>query len=162
MQASFFGQPYGMMPPYYGPMGFGWPGFGGPMWSPVPMGALTWGGTFAPYPVWSGFGGLGGLRRHGGSYSAQFISTGLPSDEEITEMVYDAMDVDPLIPYDADINVSVDAGEVTLTGTVINKSIKHAAGDDAWWIPGVVDVHNQLKVVGRHRARGETEEEGAS
>lgn len=122
-------------------------------YQPVPMGALTWGGTYAPYPVWSGFGGLGGLRRHGGSYSPQFAATGLPTDEEITEMVYDRLDVDMLIPYDADINVSTDAGEVTLTGTVLNKAIKHAAGDNAWWVPGVTDVHNELQVVGRHRIR---------
>lgn len=159
---AYFNQPYGYgygpMPPFFGPAaGFGWPGFGGPMYQPVPMGGLTWGGTYAPYTVWSGYGGLGGLRRHGGSYSAQFMDTGLPTDEEISEMIYDAMDVDPLIPYDADINVTVDAGEVTLTGTVANKSIKHAAGDDSWWIPGVVDVHNQLKVSGRRRTRGGTE-----
>ncbi len=164
MISGFFNPPYGFgygpTPPFFGPgLGFGWPGFAGPGWQPAPMGALTWGGTWAPYTVWSGFGGLGGLRRHGGSYSPQFAGTGLPTDEEITEMVYDAMDVDPLIPYDADINVSVDSGVVTLTGTVINKSIKHAAADDAWWIPGVTDVRNELKVSGRHRTRGAEEEE---
>ncbi|MBI2865582.1 MAG: BON domain-containing protein [Chloroflexi bacterium] len=118
-------------------------------------------GSGGAYPYWTGFGGLGGLRRHGGSYSPQFTATGLPTDEEIVEMVYDAMDVDPLVPYDADINVDCDAGVVTLTGTVLNKRAKHAAGDDAWWAPGVVDVKNELMVSGRRRARTaptETEE----
>jgi hypothetical protein len=97
--------------------------------------------------------GLGGLRTWGGTYSPQFTATGLPTDEEIVEMVYDAIDDDPLIPYDADIDVKCDAGEVTLTGTVPNKRMKHAAGDDAWWVPGVVDVHNQINVSGRRRAK---------
>ena len=96
---------------------------------------------------------MGGLRRWGGTYSPQYTATGLPTDEEITEMVYDAIDADPLIPYDADINVAVDAGVVTLTGTVPNKRVKHAAGDDAWWVPGVVDVNNELEVTGRRRAK---------
>jgi hypothetical protein len=108
----------------------------------------------APSPM--GFGwGLGGLRRWGGTYSPQYLATGLPTDDEITEMIYDSIDADPLIPYDADINVDTDAGTVTLTGTVPNKQIKHAAGDDAWWIPGVDDVHNDLQVVSRRPARGE-------
>ncbi|MBI2939205.1 MAG: BON domain-containing protein [Chloroflexi bacterium] len=106
---------------------------------------------FGGIPSWYG---LGGLRRWGGTYSPQFTTTGLPTDEEISEMVYDAIDDDPLIPWDAEINVDVEAGEVTLTGTVPNKRIKHAAGDNSWWIPGVVDVHNSLQVTGHRRARG--------
>jgi hypothetical protein len=107
-------------------------------------------------PAWgSGGWGLGGLRTWGGTYSPQFTATGLPTDEEITEMVYDALDDDMLVPWDADINVDVKAGEVTLTGTVPNKRIKHSAGDDTWWVPGVIDVHNELSVSGRHRYRSE-------
>ena len=30
--------------------------------------------------------------------------------------------------------------------------IKHAAGDDAWWMPGVDDVHNDLQMVLHHVA----------
>ncbi|HEY8477426.1 MAG TPA: BON domain-containing protein, partial [Chloroflexota bacterium] len=51
--------------------------------------------------------------------------------------------------------VEVDSGVVTLTGTVPNKRVKAAAGDDAWWVPGVVDVRNELQVTGRHRYRRE-------
>ncbi|MBI4319426.1 MAG: BON domain-containing protein [Chloroflexi bacterium] len=106
--------------------------------------------------------GLGGLRTWGGTYSPQYIATGLPTDEEITEMVYDAIDGDPLIPYDADIDVEVDAGAVTLSGAVPNKDMKHAAGDDVWWVPGVTDVENNLMVTGRRRAKGAPREvEGA-
>lgn len=66
-------------------------------------------------------------------------------------MVYDALDNDPLIPFDYDINVNVDAGEVTLTGSIPTKRIKHAAGDDAWYGPGVTDVHNKLVIAKRER-----------
>jgi hypothetical protein len=146
-------------------------GYSGPLWHGGVSPTLGPGPAFQPwfgmgpagygpaYAAWAGFGGLGGLRRHGGTYSPQFVATGLPTDEEITEMIYDAMDVDPLIPYDADINVEVDSGVVTLTGTVPNKRVKAAAGDDAWWVPGVVDVRNELQVTGRHRHRREGTEE---
>ena len=131
---------------YPGQWGFQGPMYGGGWMSPW----ATWGGTWAvPGPI----GGLGGLRRHGGDYSQQYYGTGLPTDEEITEMVYDTLDLDPLVPPDAEINVDVDAGTVTLTGTVPNKAAKHAAGDDAWWAPGVVDVNNSLTVSGRRRVR---------
>jgi len=156
---------------YFPNQGAGWPsgvspwgpytGYGGytPMWwGPGPMTGggwappwMTWGGTWAAPGV---FGGLGGLRRRGGEFSPQFVATGLPTDEEIEEMIYDTLDVDPLVPSDADINVDVSSGVVVLTGTVPNKAAKHAAGDDAWWAPGVVDVNNNLSVSGRRRIRG--------
>jgi hypothetical protein len=85
------------------------------------------------------------------------VLTGLPTDDEIAEMVYDAIDADPIIPYDADINVDVDAGTVTVTGTVPSKQVKHAVGDDAWWIPGVDDIRNDLQVATRRGGREETE-----
>jgi osmotically-inducible protein OsmY len=87
---------------------------------------------------------------------------GLPTDSEIEEMIYDAIDADPLIPFDANVDVSVEAGTVYLRGDVPSKRIKHAAGDDAWWIPGVIDVHNEMKVTQRHRgqqAEGEQQQQ---
>lgn len=66
-------------------------------------------------------------------------------------MVMTALDADPRIPFDSDIDVDVTGGHVTLRGTVPSKVIKHAAGDDAFWIPFVVDVHNELEVVGRRQ-----------
>ena len=103
--------------------------------------------------LWTTFGGIGGLRTHGGTYSPEFMATGLPTDEEIAEMIYDTIDIDPLVPYDADIDVEVDAGIVTLTGTVPNKHAKHAVGDDAWWVPGVTDVRNNITVSERRRVK---------
>jgi len=49
----------------------------------------------------------------------------------------------------SDINVDVKNGEVTLTGEVDNRSDKRMAEDTADSVPGVKDVHNQLKVRNR-------------
>ncbi len=46
----------------------------------------------------------------------------------------------------SDIDVSVENGEVTLKGTVDSRSTKRMAEDTADSIPGVQDVHNQLKI----------------
>ncbi len=146
--------PFGRFGPGYGG-GFGpyGAGYAYPGFAPGFYGPSYFYPAIPPVATAMAFGGLGGLRRHGGTYTQQFLTTGLPTDEEIAEMIYDQLDVDPLIPYDADINVDVDAGTVTLTGTVPDKAAKHAAGDDAWWIPGVDDVKNELQVSGRHRYR---------
>jgi len=95
---------------------------------------------------------MGYARGYGPAYGPTYYG-GLPTDAEIEEMIYDAIDSDPLIPFDADIDVAVEAGTVYLRGEVPSKRIKHAAGDDAWWIPGVVDVHNEIKVAQRRHAR---------
>ena len=129
----------------YGPMGPGMGGGFGPGFSPWMGGGYGYGG-------YGGFGGWGpGGPTWGGTYG-YFGTT--PSDEEIRNMIYDSLDADPTIPYDSDINVDVTGGLVTLTGTVPSKRIKHAAGDDAWWVPGVIDINNQLSISGR-RGRGE-------
>lgn len=166
---GFGNMPYGMMG--YGPQ----PGFWG--------GPPVWTGTYAPGyqgfgggqmggfgpQAWGmpmgGFGGqgygfgMGGPGQWAGSTMAPYAGMGLPTDDEIVDMIYDAIDSDPLIPWDADIDVTVDAGTVMLSGTVPNKRIKHAAGDDAWWIPGVTDVKNNLEVSGRRRAHAQRPEE---
>jgi len=114
-----------------------------PGWCPPPQG---WG----PGPGWG----------YAPGYTPQYAPTyygGLPTDSEIEEMIYDAIDADPLIPFDANIDISVEAGTVYLRGEVSSKRIKHAAGDDAWWIPGVTDVHNEIKVTQKRR---EGREEG--
>ncbi|HEY8476382.1 MAG TPA: BON domain-containing protein [Chloroflexota bacterium] len=89
-----------------------------------------------------------------------YTTAGVPSDTEIRDMVFDALDADPIIPFDADITVEVTGGVVTLHGTVPSKRVKHAAGDDAWWVPGVIDVYNNLEIVGR-RERVERPAEAA-
>ena len=46
----------------------------------------------------------------------------------------------------SEIEVTVESGEVTLTGTVDNRRIKHLVEDIAEGISGVKDVNNQLRV----------------
>ncbi|MBI4322487.1 MAG: BON domain-containing protein [Chloroflexi bacterium] len=77
-------------------------------------------------------------------------------DERLGEIVGSAIANDPMIPPQANIDVEVSDGVITLTGTVPNKLVKHAAGDDAWYTPGVWDVHNNLEVVALHKARRRT------
>lgn len=123
-----------------------WPGaawhWGPGMGPPMPMGPGRYGAGYGAGPG------------YGPPYAPAYYG-GLPTDSEIEEMIYDSMDADPLIPFDASIDVSVEAGTVYLRGEVPSKRIKHAAGDDAWWIPGVVDVHNEMKVTARRRGKAE-------
>ncbi|MGQ9675150.1 MAG: BON domain-containing protein [Chloroflexota bacterium] len=150
----YYGLPSGAMGPGYmggpmGPMGMGM----GPMgWSPYGFGPgpgygfgpMTWGGTYPGF-----YGGMMGP----GFYAPGYMGGGTPSDEQIKEMIYDSIDADPAVPFDSDISVDVTGGIVTLTGTVPSKRIKHAVGDDAWWVPGVWDVNNNIQVTGRRERR---------
>jgi len=45
-----------------------------------------------------------------------------------------------------DVNVVVDNGVVTLTGEVSSRRAKNAASDNAWKVPGVVNVTNNLSI----------------
>ena len=74
---------------------------------------------------------------------------GLPlTDDDICELIYDAFEVDPAIPWHTDIDVQSERGIVTLIGKVPSRQIKRAAGDIAWRTPGVEDVFNTLRVEG--------------
>ncbi|MGQ9674831.1 MAG: BON domain-containing protein [Chloroflexota bacterium] len=113
----------------------------------------------SPYAFGPGL-GIGTMGTMPGTYLTAYGGPGIASDDQIKDMVLTALDADPRIPFDSDISVDVTGGIVTLSGTVPNKRIKHAAGDDAWWIPDVVDINNELQVTGRRRgmARGSSEE----
>jgi hypothetical protein len=67
------------------------------------------------------------------------------SDERIREDVCDRLSVSQEVDP-SDIEVSVTAGEVTLTGTVTQRQMKFAAEEIADSVVGVHDVHNQLRV----------------
>jgi BON domain len=90
--------------------------------------------------------------------SAGFPAT-VASDQSIARMVVNSINTDAGIPSDSDITVDVDGGIVILTGTVPTKFAKHRAGDDAWWLPDVIDVQNQLQIKPR-RERARKEERG--
>lgn len=67
------------------------------------------------------------------------------SDERIREDICDRLSVsDEVDPVD--IEVMVSNGEVTLTGTVPTRAMKFFAEETADEVPGVHDVHNQLRI----------------
>lgn len=70
-----------------------------------------------------------------------------PTDGDIKSMVVDRLRENPQTKDD-DLSVDVKKNVVILTGEVSSSVAKRAAGDDAWDTPGVVDVSNQLVVVG--------------
>jgi osmotically-inducible protein OsmY len=67
------------------------------------------------------------------------------SDERIREDVSEELYRHPEIDA-SEIEVQVQKGEVTLTGKVEDRRQKRLADDIAERVPGVADVHNQLKV----------------
>ncbi|MGH2448976.1 MAG: BON domain-containing protein [Chloroflexota bacterium] len=71
------------------------------------------------------------------------------TDSDIQHHIEHAIDNDQQVPSAAQIEVKVDNGTASLTGTVRHKRTKLAAGHDAWLSPGVTDVRNQIKVEGR-------------
>lgn len=60
----------------------------------------------------------------------------------------------------SEIEVSVENGEVTLTGTVENRAMKRAAEEVAESVRGVRDVHNRLTL--RREGEGSRQSEGSS
>jgi BON domain len=81
---------------------------------------------------------------------------GPANDQEIEEFIYDAFDV---LLGTNDVEVRVDGGRATLTGSVAHKRLKRDVGEIAWAIPGIADVHNNVTIVGRRRSRAGRESE---
>jgi osmotically-inducible protein OsmY len=159
-RASYGGYPgyggYG----YGGYTGYGYGGYGG------------YGGGYRDEPrEWRGGGaGLGyesgASRSRGGTQSQgawgqqSFAGRGprnyQRSDDRIEEDVNESLTRHP--GFDAsDVEVKVQNGEVTLTGTVDSRYDKRMAEDAAESCSGVRDVHNQLRVSGAG-ARGSDRE----
>lgn len=67
------------------------------------------------------------------------------SDERITEEVHDRLTDDPWVDA-SNINVSVSGGEVTLSGTVIDREAKHRAERIVEELSGVHHVQNNLRL----------------
>ncbi|MBA3541826.1 MAG: BON domain-containing protein [Deltaproteobacteria bacterium] len=73
------------------------------------------------------------------------------SDERIREMVSDALSDDDQIDAST-IEVTVKNGEVILSGTVEDRRLKRMAEDVVERVPGVKDVHNQIRAGGERRS----------
>jgi len=67
------------------------------------------------------------------------------SDEQIRADVERALTEDGWVDGRG-IEVTVQGGAVTLRGTVPTADQKRRAGEDAWDVPGVTDVHNLLTI----------------
>jgi len=67
------------------------------------------------------------------------------SDDRIREDVNEELTRNPDVDA-TEIDVSVSAAEVTLTGTVDDRHEKREAEECAWRVSGVKDVHNNIKV----------------
>jgi osmotically-inducible protein OsmY len=67
------------------------------------------------------------------------------SDERVRELVSERLEDHDAIDA-SDIEVTVNSGEVTLSGTVDDRRTKRLAEDVAESVAGVKDVHNNLKV----------------
>jgi hypothetical protein len=77
----------------------------------------------------------------------------IPSDDEIENLISEALDSDPVFAGNVEVEVQCEAGVVTLTGNVPHKSLKRAIGELAWSVPAIVDVRNNVELSGRRRAR---------
>jgi hypothetical protein len=82
---------------------------------------------------------------------------GPTNDQEIEDFISDAFD---LLPGTNDVEVRVEGGRATLTGSVPHKRLKRDVGEIAWTIPTLNDVHNNVTVTQRRRSR--TSREGES
>ncbi len=82
---------------------------------------------------------------------------GPTNDQEVEDFISDAFD---LLPGTNDVEVRVEGGRATLTGSVPHKRLKRDVGEIAWTIPMLNDVQNNVTVTQRRRSR--TVREGES
>ena len=73
---------------------------------------------------------------------------GPTSDTEIEEFIYDALE---FLPASNEVEVRVDGGRATLTGSVPHKRLKRDVGELAWAIPAINDVQNNVTIAARRR-----------
>jgi hypothetical protein len=78
----------------------------------------------------------------------------IPNDDEIEDLIGDTLDAYPFLSANSEVEVRCESGQVTLTGTAQHKRVKHAIGEIAWSVPGVVDVQNNVELAHRRRRPG--------
>ena len=79
------------------------------------------------------------------------------SDDRVREIVCERLEDDDSIDASG-IEVSVNSGEVTLQGTVDDRQTKRMVEDLIESLPGVRDVHNQLRIASRQRSEAKAED----
>jgi hypothetical protein len=116
--------------------------------------------SFAGYPGpgYAGFGGSAGYSGSGqGGISGGYAGAGYgdntnwtnPPETRHDDRIHDDVQARLSMSDEVDaseIQVSVEAGEVTLEGNVETRHMKHIARDIAESVPGVSKVHNRLHV----------------
>lgn len=93
-------------------------------------------------------------REYYGKYAGPYHTQAEREDDEVLQDVEDRLADNGWVD-ESSVKVKVLEGRVTLMGTVDTIQAKRSAGDDAWDIPGVVDVVNKLKIVARGGDRSE-------
>jgi osmotically-inducible protein OsmY len=88
---------------------------------------------------------IGDQERWSGPYSGRGPKNYRRSDERILEDVCERLMEHPTIDA-SDVEVSVNNGDVTLSGTVENRAVKHLTEVMAETVSGVKEVHNQLRI----------------
>lgn len=71
--------------------------------------------------------------------------TGVPTDREVRSTVVHRLRENPYT-QDSRIKVTVSDGVVELDGQVADPAARETAAEDAWVVPGVFEVHNELVV----------------
>lgn len=74
-------------------------------------------------------------------------NTEVPTDRDMKSALVARLN-ENLYTQDAQIRVEVTDRVVVLAGEVDSPLVKRVAGEDAWDVPGVLDVSNQLTVAG--------------
>jgi len=69
------------------------------------------------------------------------------SDDEVSDAVRLALEMDPLVAHADQINLSTNRGIVTLQGAIASEEERQMAEFDAWCVQGVSGVQNRLEVM---------------
>jgi osmotically-inducible protein OsmY len=132
----------------YGQGGYGQGGYGQSAYGEGGLATEREPSTFGQQHNWAGVGSWGpgayGSSASRSSYSGRGPKDYQRSDERIREDANDALTRDPEIDA-SDIQVSVSKGEITLKGEVEDRRAKRRAEECVERLPGVRDVHNELR-----------------
>lgn len=68
------------------------------------------------------------------------------SDDEVSDAVRLALEMDPLLAHADQINLSTSRRVVTMQGVIASEEERQMAEFDVWCVPGVADVKNRLEI----------------
>jgi len=77
------------------------------------------------------------------------------SDEELRRMIEESIHADPLLSGEEKraVQITVERGQVTLSGKVHSSAAKEQIESDAYWTEGAGNVRNLMEVVGEEKNR---------